>query len=265
MARKPFSMAILVIVIGAVLGGSVFLYFWLFRRAPQLPPIEPPRPVAPLDPSEEPPEPERAPLDLPPLDESDEMVRSLVTQVSEHPELATWVVPDNLVRRFVAVVDNVARDESPRPHLLHLDPDRGFEVDEDAAGMRISSRSFARYDLMADILASFDTDGAMRLYRDFEPLFEEAYADLGYPEGTFEDTLRQAIDRVLETPIPEDAPEVDRRITSYRYQDPAYERLGPVEKHLLRMGPENQRKIRSKLLVIKTALTLTGSEDEDAP
>jgi len=63
---------------------------------------------------------EKAPLeigDLPQLDDSDGWLRGLVGQLSAHPELAEWLVTDEMIRRFVAAVDNLAEGTSPRSHL----------------------------------------------------------------------------------------------------------------------------------------------------
>src|SRR5688500_6021218 len=44
------------------------------------------------------------PIDVPPLGESDEVVRSLVAGLSSHPRVAAWLTTDNLIRNFTAVV-----------------------------------------------------------------------------------------------------------------------------------------------------------------
>jgi len=42
----------------------------------------------------------------------------------------------------------------------------------------------------------------------------------------------------------------------YVLADPALEALGPVEKHLLRMGPRNARLVKEKAAALQRALAL---------
>src|SRR5687767_5445661 len=40
------------------------------------------------------------PIELPPLDATDELVRSLVRTLSSHPRIAAWLTTDGLIRNF---------------------------------------------------------------------------------------------------------------------------------------------------------------------
>ena len=87
----------------------------------------------------------------------------------------------------------------------------------------------------------------MKLYRQLEPLVDEAYRELGYPNADFDDTLDRALRRLLRTPVPPaDAPLVEN-VQNYAYRDPTLENLTDAQKLLIRMGPENQRRIQAKL------------------
>ena len=57
--------------------------------------------------------PEAAPIVLPPLSTSDDFVRAMVEKLSAHPVLASFVVTEQLVRKAVVVVANVAEGLSP--------------------------------------------------------------------------------------------------------------------------------------------------------
>ena len=48
------------------------------------------------------------PIDLPPLDETDDVVRGLVKELSSNPSVAAWLMTDNLIRNFTVVVSNIA-------------------------------------------------------------------------------------------------------------------------------------------------------------
>jgi len=242
-----------------VVGGGVFLYLKIFRGVPELADRLMPSPATPPgDPAVPPPPP--ASMILPDLDEGDEFVRALVEGLSSHPQLAAWLVDKGLVRSFVVAVDNVARGQNPRTHVRFLEPEGRFAVDEVGARAVISDESLRRYDLFTAVVTSLDTTGTVRLYRDLAPLFEDAYAELGNPD-TFENALGAAIDRLIAVEVPAGQIEVVERIDSWAFADPALERLGPVEKQLIRLGPDNAREVQAKLLTFKTALALTKARD----
>src|ERR671935_754932 len=45
---------------------------------------------------------------LPPLDETDSIVRQLVTELSSHPKVIAWLATDGLIRNFAVVIQNIA-------------------------------------------------------------------------------------------------------------------------------------------------------------
>ena len=255
MARQGISPLVVGLVVVGILGCSLFIYFQIIRG--MAPPVEPERSPAPIDqPPVEVPEPPA--FEVPALDTSDDVVRSLAEVLSTHPRLAHWLAPDNLVRRFVAAVVDVANEESPRPHVGFLAPRGTFGVAEDQGRLYVEPASYKRYNEFVAILTSLPTADGIRLYRRLEPLFDEAYRDLGYPSGDFDAALVRAIDRVVATPIPDGRIAVKRRVKNYRFADPELEALSPVEKHLLRMGPTNAREVQKKLRFVRDALAPGG-------
>jgi len=200
------------------------------------------------------PEPPEETLSLPSLDESDALVRERVGGLSAHPELRAWLTAPDLVRRFVAGVASVAAGESPRDQLAFLAPKEGFQVVPRDGGLVADPRTHARYDLAADVFTSLDVPALVRVHRLLAPLFEAAFTDLGLPDGGFEETLRRAIDELLEAP-PIEAPVELRRVGNlYEYADEELEGSSQAQRHLLRMGPRNALRIQAKLREIQAAL-----------
>lgn len=261
MTRQTVLPIAIAAAILAVIVASVFIYLRIVRDIDEPSPAEGPATpaTAAIEGAEEAP-PAAPEIELPALEESDELVRSLAEPLSSHPRFVRWLVPDGLVRRLVASVANVARGESPRTHLRFLEPERGFAASERGDELSIDRRSYARYDVIAEVFTSLDTATVVRLYRQLEPLFDEAYRDLGYPSGDFDEPLAKAIDHLLATPIPTGAVELERRATSYHLADPALEGLSPAQKHFLRMGSSNMRQVHAKLRLMRTALRLPRSD-----
>lgn len=242
-----------VVVVALVIGAGAA--FWRMNRTVPAP-VD--TAVAFEEPASPPPVELGAPADraveLPPLAESDPFVRRVVQALSSHPQLVAWLVPNNLIDRFAASVDNIAEGRRPIPHLRVLAPSDSFVVAGSGGAATIDPRSYERYNLVADVVASIDAAGAARLYATLKPLTEEAYRQLGYPDRRFDDTLARAIRRLLETPVPEGTVRVVANEANYEYANAALENRSPVEKQFMRMGPRNVRLIQSKLREIAREL-----------
>ena len=186
------------------------------------------------------------PLDVV-LDESDELVRGLAGELSSHPKLALWLMSDELIRKFVAAVDNIANGNSPEPHIDFFKPDGEFKVLDEAGEYYIDPESYKRYDLVAEVFASLDSKGCVILYKKLKPAIQEAYRELGYPDKDFDSTLKKAMRVLLQVPIVEGDIALEKKVVTYAMVDPDLESLNAAQKHLLRMGPGNVRVIQEKL------------------
>ncbi len=211
-------------------------------------PATPPAPVA-IEPG---PDPE--PVELPTLDGSDEFVRSLVGALSSHPDLATWSVTNGMVRRFVVVVDNVASGNNPTQHLGFMQSEARFATGGDGATLRVNPTSYARYDGHAAIIDSLDAQGTAQAYATLEPLLNEAYSELGYPNTPFARGLERAIAHLLQVPDLREPPLVVERAPFFNFVDPTLESLSAAQKQFLGMGPQNVPIVQAKLRQIAIAI-----------
>ncbi len=199
-------------------------------------------------------------VEVPPLDESDGVVRDLVRELSTHPRVLAWLATDGLIRNFSVVVENIASGQTPAKHLQVLRPTSPFSTTGTGTDVRVDPASYERYTPVADAVASVDAQAAARVYATLKPRIEEAHRELS-PEP-FDRTLERAIVRLLETPIPAGGEQVVPRGAGYQYADPRLEALSPAQKLLLRMGPRNARIVQDKLREIAHAL---GIPDERLP
>lgn len=202
---------------------------------------------------------ETPPLELPELEASDSVVREVAAGLSERPRWAAWLVTDDLVHRFVASVVSVSTGSSPADHVEFLAPDEAFDAREADGRTVIDPASYRRYDVLAETFASVDAERTARLYHQLHPLFEEAHRELGFEEGTFDDAMARAIRNVLAVQVPDRPPEVEPDEGVYVFRDPALEASSPAAKHLLRMGPENARRVQAKLRELADAIGIEGT------
>jgi len=203
---------------------------------------------------------EIVPLDLPPLEETDPVVRGLIGELSSHPQVVAWLATDGLIRNFTVVVSNIAEGKSPAINLRRLRVSGEFLVSERGDDLFIDTKSYLRYNPLVGALTSIDPDGAAQLYRSLKPRIDDAYAELGFPDTTFDATLERAIVLLLRTPIPGDPIAVEPEGgTGYRYADSTLESLPPAQRHLLRMGPQNARTVQTALRDMALALGIPPS------
>jgi hypothetical protein len=193
-------------------------------------------------------------ISLPALKDSDELVRKKAKDLSTYAKLAEWLKVNDLIRRITAAVDNIAQGMSPRPHLKFLSPQKPFTVVKKGEKICLNPQSYRRYDLVADAFASLDANASIRIFRELKPLFQEAYRELGYPNKDFQKTLVQAIKELLSTPIVKGDIVVEQGVITYQMVDDNLEDLDDAQKDLLRMGPQNIRKVQNKLREMALAL-----------
>ena len=187
------------------------------------------------------------PTDLPPLEQSDPLVRELVGQLSSHPTIAAWLTTDHLIRSFTSAVVNTANGRTPSRQLSRVRPTEPFQVLQRGGDVWIDPRSYRRYDRYADALSGLDAKGASQLYTRLKPRIQEAYRELGYPDGDVDAVLQRAIGEILEAPVLEGNVALVSKSVAYEFADPRLESLSSVQRQLLRMGPRNVRLIQAKL------------------
>ena len=192
--------------------------------------------------------------ELPSLEASDGFVRKLLTVLSSQPGLASYFLSDDLIRKVVVTIVNVAEGDPPMRHFRDLGPEEPFNVVRHGAGLYVDPLSYKRYDSLTNGFASLDAEKVADLYRTVEPLIHEAYEELGYPDKSFGNVLTKAFAVLNDTPLVETPAEVYAVSVNYAYSDPRLESLTPAQQQLLRMGPANVRKIQAKLKDIAKAL-----------
>jgi hypothetical protein len=243
-SRRRLLIVLAGVVILAVVGGG-YLYF----RAPDDDAVrtETEQMVAPGAPATRLPAEPGENIVLPPLAESDALVRELVARLSSHPRVAAWLTTDQLVRNFTVTVLNIAEGRTPSAHLRKIAPSGTFQVVTEGTTARIDPRSFQRYDSHAAAVSAIDARGAARLYATLKPRIDDAYTELGAPHGDFDRTLERAIAHLLKTPVLQAPVPVKPAPAGFAFADPSLESLSGAQKQLLRMGPANVRTVQEKL------------------
>jgi hypothetical protein len=187
-------------------------------------------------------------IELPPLDDSDALVRQRIGILSSNRLVAAWLATKGLIRNFVAVVENISHGMNPSRHLRVLKPGGEFRVMTRGSQFVIDPRNYDRFSPIEEAAASIDAGSAGRLYQSFKPLLQAAYDELGNQEPV-DRAVERAIAGLLQVP----AIDADVRVEQsgegigYEFADDRLEALNGAQKQLLRMGPKNIRIIQAQL------------------
>ena len=186
-----------------------------------------------------------APSEEPPATAAE--AASLLERASQHPLFRKGLAGANLLRRWAVLVENLAAGTSPRRELAFLDPHAPFSVVRRGDALVIAPDAYARYDEFGDAVASVDAKAVASAYRRLHGVLDAAYKALGYPAaGGLDRAAARALRRLADAPLPKDEVGVVQQEGTFAFADPRLEQLPEVEKHLLRMGPRNERLIQAK-------------------
>jgi len=266
------------IVVAVLLLAVAATVLWQ-RRTPEAPPA-PPVASSPPAPAAAPPEPEiKHPIEplaqeeqkpLPQLEKSDAYVRATLVDWLGRQAVQNFLQTDDFVRHVVATVDNLGRAHAS-PRLWPVTPMSGrYGVQQAGNAMVATAGNAERYGAFVTFVESLDSRRGIELYVRNYPLFQRAYEELGYPKKYFNDRLVEVMDQMIATPVPSQPPAL--RITEikgpipatqpwlrYEFADPDLQGLTSGQKMLLRMGPDNQRRMQAKLAEVRKQLTAAAT------
>lgn len=282
-SRTP-SLLVAVIVLALVVAAAY--YSWRhYRPAPDLEAA----PVAAAPPAAADPEPPAAPAaapaspaiehpvdtaaegqgdkePLPALADAGPHVNRVLERLIGRQNVLSFLQADRFVPHAVATVDNLAREQAPvAVWPVNPTPQRFTTQRQSGNGETIHPDNSRRYQAMVRLIESVDSAQAVAAYRGLYPLFQRAYEELGFPGRYFNDRLVQVIDHLIATPVPAQAPAVhlvevkgtvpsQRPWVRYEFADPELQKLSAGRKILIRVGPDNQRRLQAKLAELRQHL-----------
>lgn len=253
----------MLVALAAAAGG-----YWYLTRTPAVAPAAPP-PAAKAEETKAEPPPIEHPIEavqppapqaepLPSLAESDPGLLAALTKLLGANRVQEWLYPEALVRRFVATIDNLPREKAA-PRLMPVRPVGGaLAVTGSSEALAIAPENSARYTPFVQAFEKIDAKQLAGIYLRFYPWFQQAYEELGYPKRYFNDRLVAVIDHLLAAPEPAGPILLTQPKVLYQLADPQLEALSAGQKTLVRMGPDNSRRVKAKLRELRREITASG-------
>lgn len=194
-------------------------------------------------------------VELPPLAESDSYFALALVDLFG-PDIEPLLADEALIDKTVATVDNLTRGrvaEKIRP-LGRLPGNFVVTAAGDTGPFYLSPENYSRYDVLVNMLSGADLDELVATYRRFYPLLQEAFTQLGYPDGYFNDRVVAVIDHLLATPQPAEPIRLLQPHVLYEFADPQLEALSGGQKLLIRMGPDHISQVKAVLTEVRTRI-----------
>lgn len=193
---------------------------------------------------------------LPALDASDGAAVAALAALPGAHGLADLLIARGLIPHLVATVDALARHGTIGSSILPLRPPQGaFATTGSGDELAIAPSNRARYAPYMHLVETLDARRLVSWYVHWYPLFQQAYRQLGYPRGYFNDRLLATIDDLLAAPnVGGEVRLVPAANGHYALSDPTWESLSAGQKLMIRVGPDNERVLKIKLRRIRALL-----------
>ncbi len=185
------------------------------------------------------------------LAESDPKIVESLRQLLDLATLQKYFQLESLARKFVLCVDNLPAGKlAPQNRVVKPVPGN-FKVIETDQEIVLNEENYQRYAPLIDALTSLPVAQIARVYREFYPLLQQAYEDLGYPGQVFNDRLLAVIDHLLIARPPQAPVLLAQPKVFYRYADPTLEEASVGHKILFRIGPAQMASVQTWLRAVR--------------
>lgn len=189
------------------------------------------------------------------LNDSDDAILGALAPVIDPKQLRQYAVVQEFARHIVATVDNLPREKvSSRINVVRRTPGT-FQTLGGEDNRTLNPANYARYEPAVRLFESLDARKLAAVYVRFYPLFQEAYRDLGYPTGYFNDRLVAVIDHMLSAPNVDGPIKLVQPKVFFLFADPDLEAKSAGHKIMIRIGAANASKVKAKLREFRAAVT----------
>lgn len=187
------------------------------------------------------------------LEDADDYLREVYE--GQHPLINELLEHDHVLNKLVAAADATWRNQSPTSSLKFLNPKGKLGVTRRDEKVFLSNDNYNRYE---PYLEGLDRVGDKRIldsYLLLRPLLRNAHEQLGNPHVKWDQLLGEILDKLSAMEVPTKAPELTKAGDSvFIFADPVLEKKSFAHRLLIRMGPNNSRRLQEKIRNFQAAL-----------
>ena len=165
-----------------------------------------------------------------------------------------WLRTDDILRRSASYLDGLARGVILSNIFPLSSPTGEFSTHRDEQTIWLNAGNYERYDNTVSVLSALDMDLAAQIFHLTRPLLEGAFSELGYRPRQMDGIILTALDQILNTPVIFEPIQLSRDSVNFKFSDSKLESLTPLQKQLVRAGPENTRRLQKQAELLRTAL-----------
>ncbi len=191
---------------------------------------------------------------LPALNESDSFLRDSLTNISSDSSFIRWITKDDLFRRAASYFDGLSRGVILNKIFPLNTPEGEFTVHKTGNELLLNAGNYERYNKTISVILGLNMELIAEIFHTTRPLLEAAFAEMGYSSRQMDGIILQSIEQILSTPIIARPIALSQESVLYQFADPDLENLSPIQKQLLRTGPENTQKLQQQALELRDAL-----------
>lgn len=194
------------------------------------------------------------PPQLPGLDNSDDFVRERLLLINGKKEFSNWVKADDLIRRTASYLDGLSNGVMLSKVFPLTPPEGTFATHKSDGSIWLNAGNYERYNRTINAIANTDMASIAKMFHFSRPLLEAAFSEMGYNPRQMDGIILQAIDVILAAPIIVEPIKLTRESVVYKFADPTLEALPPLQKQLLRIGPNHTKHLQKQAYALQQAL-----------
>ena len=177
-----------------------------------------------------------------------------MTNISSDSSFIRWITKDDLFRRAASYFDGLSRGVILNKIFPLNTPEGEFTVHKTGNELLLNAGNYERYNKTIGVILGLDMELIAEIFHTTRPLLEAAFAEMGYSSRQMDGIILQSIEQILSTPIIARPIALSQESVLYQFADPDLENLSPIQKQLLRTGPENTQKLQQQALELRDAL-----------
>jgi hypothetical protein len=196
------------------------------------------------------------PAQIAPLspEEGDTLLLQQLAATGENSTLNKLISSEHPLDISAALIDGLGRGLLLRKIIAPNPPDQAFSVVKEGSVLYMDSANYARFDSFANTVSSINSSNFVETFHTLRPLYEGAFNKLGLDPDDFDNAVMRTLDLILATPEITEPIALKPKSVVYIYADPALESLPSLQKQLLRMGPDNIRRIKQQAQTLRDDL-----------